>query len=1132
MIPGNHDWKQGLKGGWEAVKREEEFVENYLKDSAFVTGGDFFVPDDGCPGPFEVKVQDDIVIIALNSQWWLQDEERPYGGNTGCSAVNEVDVYVQIEDIIKKNEGNNILVVAHHPMFSDGVHGGYFTLLDHLFPISIVHKWALLPLPIIGSIYPIARRFGGVSQDIFYPAYKSYIDNLLNIFDKYDNVVYAAGHEHNLQYFKHKNLHHILSGSGCKTQHLRSKGKALFSHKEKGYAKVNYYNTGEVWVEFWEPKGDGNSGELMFRYPMYAKKTPAIAELNAPDQNFSDSSIVKPINTEYAANKGQVFWLGSHYRKEWTTPIKMPLLDLDTDEGGLTPYKTGGGKQTKSLKLRNEEGQLFQLRSIDKDPAKALPGHLQETVVKDIAQDQISAQHPYGALIIPKLADAAGVLHTNPKVVFIPNDPSLKRYIAEFSNTIAFFEEDPNENQETVASLGYARNLVGTDKVLKRLQDDNDNIVNEPEFARARLFDMLVGDWDRHSGQWRWKEEKTDTARIFSPVPEDRDVAFFKTDGFIPWIITRRWAVRNVQNFDYDYGDFIGLNLSALNNDRTFLSRLDKQQWLQIANDMKNNISDAEIEAAVHDLPPEVFPISGPELIAKLKSRRDKIPEVAGNYYMVLAREVDIVGSDKHEKFEVKRLDNQRTEVTVHKITRQGTMRQLLYHRVFLAKETKEIRLYGMDGNDIFEVSGKARKGILVRIIGGDDHDSIVDNSRVGGMKKKTVVYDTKKDNAIAFGPETKDNTETFKEVNILERNTYKVPYFAPKLFFGYNEDDQIYLGGGFLYRNYRFRKTPYASEQSLAANYAPVTGAYNIRYSGEFKQAVLDKYDIGILAAYYGPQLLYNYFGIGNNTEFDQDKGIKYYRVRFSRLYFSPTLNSDLFSFVHVGIGPEFDITKIDKNSGQHLADEIEGPTYSEAQAQASDLKDNQFFGWRSFGNIESVVGGVNPRLGIKFLNTLGMAFQLDNSTRKITRYTSQVIAYFSPNLPSQITLAYRLGGGHNWGDYHFYQANTLGGTTNLRGYRRTRYAGRSNIYQNVELRAELFKFNLYLFPGRFGLVGLYDMGRVFADNDSDKRLLHDWHSGYGGGVWVEVLKKLVVVGTYSQGEEGLFNLTFGFLY
>jgi hypothetical protein len=65
MIPGNHDWKQGLSGGVEQVNREQAFVENFLtSDSAsFAYTGDFFIPRNACPGPFEVRVQDDVVMM-------------------------------------------------------------------------------------------------------------------------------------------------------------------------------------------------------------------------------------------------------------------------------------------------------------------------------------------------------------------------------------------------------------------------------------------------------------------------------------------------------------------------------------------------------------------------------------------------------------------------------------------------------------------------------------------------------------------------------------------------------------------------------------------------------------------------------------------------------------------------------------------------------------------------------------------------------------------------------------------------------------------------------------------------------------------------------------------------------------
>ncbi|WP_338152744.1 hypothetical protein [Rufibacter ruber] len=113
--------------------------------------------------------------------------------------------------------------------------------------------------------------------------------------------------------------------------------------------------------------------------------------------------------------------------------------------------------------------------------------------------------------------------------------------------------------------------------------------------------------------------------------------------------------------------------------------------------------------------------------------------------------------------------------------------------------------------------------------------------------------------------------------------------------------------------------------------------------------------------------------------------------------------------------------------------------------------------------------------------------------------------------------------------GDFPFYQANMLGGLTNLRGYRRTRFAGRSMLYQNTEVRLEVFKFNVYLFPGKFGIMGLVDHGRVWNDGENSSKI----HRGVGGGIWVDVLKQAVVNATYSIGEEEkLFNLNFGFLF
>jgi hypothetical protein len=87
MTPGNHDWIQGYKGGLAQVNREQAYAEHYLaQDSTqFSYTGDFLVPRDGCPGPYEIRLRDDLVMIALNSQWFITDQaNRPFGDACGA----------------------------------------------------------------------------------------------------------------------------------------------------------------------------------------------------------------------------------------------------------------------------------------------------------------------------------------------------------------------------------------------------------------------------------------------------------------------------------------------------------------------------------------------------------------------------------------------------------------------------------------------------------------------------------------------------------------------------------------------------------------------------------------------------------------------------------------------------------------------------------------------------------------------------------------------------------------------------------------------------------------------------------------------------------------------------------------
>jgi len=1208
MTPGNHDWIQGYRGGLAQVNREQAYAEHYLaQDSAaFAYTGDFLVPRDGCPGPYEIRLRDDLVMIALNSQWFITEQaNRPYGD--ACGADNEEEVYAQLEEVIKRNQDKHILIVTHHPLFSDGIHGGYFTFADHVFPLSIVAKYAFLPLPILGSIYPLARKYGGIAQDIAYPAYQDYKKSLLDIFAKYPNVVYANGHEHNLQYYDdaRSQAHFITSGSGCKTQHVKpgDGGDALFSDKEKGYARLNYYDDGQVWVEYLIPNDNdqGKTAHRVYRQRVYANlgrgglaaakgpggpinttkpgtgrtrkgkqstddlETAAAQAAGKPSgapvvtstakrPDYKDSTVTVAVNPSYNQHGKFHDWLlGKHYRAEWATPVTFPVLDINTAEGGLIPYKTGGGKQTASLKVRNQDGYYFTVRGIDKDPAAVLPENFRTGLARAVLQDQISAQHPYASFVLPPLATAAGILHTNPRYVYIPNDPALGQYQATFANKPAALEEDAKGSQDQDASLGYSKKLVSTDKMLENLLDDNDNQVDQPAFARSRLFDMWIGDWDRHEDQWRWAQRKTkDGDKIFTAVPEDRDIAFFKGDGVLPSLISKKFAVRNFQNFGYDYGDYKGLNQTGLSNDRLYLSGVDRAEWVKQATSMKAQLTDAVIEKAFAERwPKQIYAEHGAEIVAKLKSRRDLLPDVARKYSDLMSDIVEVRGSQKNEQFTVTRLPGNKTHVVMQKISKKGALTKVLYDRTF-DRVTDEIRLYGISGSDVYKLSGDERQGHKIRIIGGTGRDTIIDDSRVAGLRHRTQIYDADTGNVIQNRRgEARLRLEPGVEVSRYDHphrfdlKDYRLNYTGPALFLGYNVDDGVLIGGGVTHRRYAFRREPFGSEQSLTANFAPAREAYNMRYSGQFTSVFGGKTDLHVVSQYYGPQLLYNFFGIGNNTQNyavkDGDESTNRsvnsaYRVRFDRFYVAPTFERKLFTFGKVGFGPQYDRFRVEPDQiGSVIRDSITGNGHNYENRRFgirnSDFQANNYLGALVYLNFGAQSSPKDPRIGIQWHNEAQYNWQLDKNGLQYGRLSSEIKAYLTPNFPFRLTYAGRIGVQHNIGDYRFYQANTLGGTTNLRGYRRTRYAGRSSLYGNFEARLHLFKFNAYLFPGTFGVMGLADAGRVYSDNDTRKGI-SALHSGFGGGAFVNILDQAVINVTYSVGEEHLVFVGFDFLF
>ena len=1155
FVPGNHDWGgEGIGGNPAALERQKEYVESRLDR------GNVYLPDGPFPGPVELRINDWLTLIALDTQWWLEPE-RQFGDTGTYELDQQATTLVELHDILERNRNRDILVAAHHPLFSNGAHGGRFTG-SRRFPL-----------------HSLTRRYLGTPQDLSNYNYRRMRDGLLSVFNRNPGLVYAAGHEHNLQYFRYDDQHYVVSGSGTKNSWVAEEGGGIsFGAAEHGFSVVDYFADGSTWLTFWTPEGEGDEGRILYRTrlqepgsaPVPEREVPGterppeperqiatdttdalpqppdadslLAEAEPPDdpeeqlepldvdaepyEFHAQGTVTLPLGPDYQVGPIRRFFLGSRYRDVWALPVEIPVIDLERTAGGLTPIRRGGGLQTVSLHMMGGDGDQYVLRSIDKDPARSIPGYLRRTIAHDIVQDQISAIQPYAAFALPPMLDAAGIYHTEPRLVVIPDDPRLGVYRDEYAGMIAMIEMRPDEEQQDEARFGNPENIIGSIKLFEEVEEDVDERVDERAFVRARLFDMWIGDWDRHKDQWRWSEFDVTPGKIYRPVPRDRDFAFFKFDGLLPRIsrIFGPLAVRKFTNFDRGYHDVLGLNYNGAAMDRRFTSSLTREDWIEIADSLQATLTDSVIIAGLERWPKPVFDRYAESTLENLQERREDLQDVASEYYGHLAEVVDIVGSEDAERFEVRRIDNRDTEIVMYNVDEDGDDDREIVRRTFHGNETDEVRIYGLNGDDVFVVTGTGRNDIRIRAIGGSGHDTFVDETGRG----HTYFYDTSGGNEFQTSRRTRVITSEDPSVNNYEMLRFEVDALKFVPYVEHNTDDGLLLGGGLAWIKQGFRKEPHASRHALRTNYAFQTGAYNIIYDGSVTD-FSGPWDLNIEASLLTPHEFDNFFGFGNETP-KNDTRRRLFSSRLSRVTVAPWLSHEIRPFLFASYGPHFHYWNIEQ-PGDWL------PPINGIGLEPDEFTDTYFVGGHGSLTIDGTDTLAATRSGFYWDNRLEANVGVRHATEKFVRFASDMRYYYTFTRWPWLTLAFRAGGATNVGDFRFYQANTLGNRENLRGYVRTRFSGRSNLFTNVDARVKLGEVNFYLTRGEMGVFGFADSGRVWADDENTEHGSfidpRGWHYGYGGGLWFSPFYRLVLTtGVELSDENMLFDFSLDFFF
>ena len=1118
FLPGNNEWKS-----YKLNKIEK--VENYLKD--IERKNTAVTPNNGCPIDYRV-INDDLDLILVDSKWFVSNWSRVKDINSKCTdIVTRRRFMEELEGYIGDGQGKNIVIAMHHPVFTNGTYAGKTTAKDHM-----------TPLPILGTIKNAVMDLGAFDPEHVNSRRYNYLRIAVSaLAQANDRITLISGHEESLQLLEGGGIHQITSGSlGTKSATKLGQGRITaiggaiefngkYAFGDRGFARLDYFKDGSSNVTFIS-ENDLTSSKT---FPVLPKKE-AKKEFKQFVSTTKKTEKTKILDDPKDYNKGAFykFLWGERYRKYYGQPVEAPIVQLDTLYGGLSVIKEGGGHQSFSLRLEDANGKQYAMRSLRKSALKflkfKLPGisyntqDYQDTWVEKAISDFFTTAHPYMQLVIDPLAKSVEINHSDTDLYYVPKQNSLKQFNENYGDELYYIERRPSEEQANYK--GYRRSIdqnsgkvvdyESTTDMLEKIKSDESYSLDERGLIRARIFDMLIGDWDRHQDQWRWVEyESPDGEKEFMPIPRDRDNAFPRFDGkvipFINWFVPNS---RNWETYDGNVDNVKWLNLSGNKLDRTLLTSYGPEVWVEEAKVIQKSITPQVIENAFSRLPLAVQDETSEYIKESLKQRLTTLTKTAEDYAAYLNKIVAVTGTEKDDIFTITRLANGDTKVEVKRIL-SDEKNELFYSRIFNDSLTNEVWVYGLGDDDVFVVEGEENPKTKLRIIGGYGEDTFkIEN------KKKVKLYDWEHE---------KIKIENFKPKTLLtnnyKTNTFHFRYFEPNTnvlvpSLGFRTDDGMFLGGYNTYTQQGIDGNSFRQQHKVSANYYFKFKAAEISYSGIYG-SVFPGWNFEMDAYFANDRYVSNFFGFGNETVNNEDTLDRdYYRGRTRIFKASAGL-----AFYDLRIKGLFESFKVDDNPGRlfnpnNLEDEV--------------FENQNYGGVELSGEYDRDDAGDFPSKAIYFGFSAGYKANLNHNSNKFG-YASLKLG-IDHKLESTGTLVFstmaEYKGLFDYNDVYFYHTPSIGGDNGLRGFRDERFTGKSYFYQSSDLKLKIKRYVTAVSPVTIGMYGGFDYGRVWMPNEKS----NIWHTSKGGGFWISSLKALTFnIGYFNSKESNLIQVGFG---
>jgi len=760
---------------------------------------------------------------------------------------------------------------------------------------------------------------------------------------------------------------------------------------------------------------------------------------------------------------------GVNYSNLFYRNIHVPVYDSIKKGNQLLPI-------AQSIESLLKQTQLSNSYTVSEVKGTELEKSLKEV-------EQLS--FPFSSCITAKLATKLGLESSNP--ILVSNNEHLHQLIA------------------------LDKGLISTKDMLNKLHKDSNIKIDKNAYLRFRLLSFIIGSFNTKPSAYVWKE--TSNKKII-PYINSYQNQYMNFDGTYKLISKLIKSYKHLEPYTNRIKNIKKVSQRYIGFDVNILSNFSYNQWKSEVNIIQNLLDDNSIKEIVKSLPKGVLSTETEELFSILNERIGNLDQIATEYYNLISPNKVVIATDENNLIDINRKD----EGTLVKIYNEKEGKNTpIQSYDFLSIDTDEIWVYGLKGNDYFEVSGTSKKSTPLKLIGGGNSDKyeIQNGKKVTVIDNKYQTFVVEKDKAKLHLSEEKYITTYSVEKYKHHGNTLK-----PK--FGANPDDGLFIGVLDEYRILGFDQNLFSTLHQISANLYLGTLGFKLRYYGEKANVYKGLSAFGAFG-YQSSNYSTNFFGFGNETpNFDDNLKLDYNRIRMSTFDINFGLLKEEKKF-DVSANLFFESVKIDKTEERFVSSET------------LFIPSNDFFERKNYVGISGYYELKN--ISLSFLEDLRMIPKIDlkvsadvNEFNKSNAALQPSLCLSHPMYTNKITvdatISYKLVFGS---DTPFYQSANLGGDTGLRGYRNQRFTGQSLFYTSTNLKWHIKDLKSDVLPLQFGVLGGFDVGRVWQENENSTKL----HTDFGAGFWLQTADLIKAELQGFKGDEGLrfsINIAIGF--